>query len=238
MVSDRMAAVLALLDRTGANGAGGLSHLASAAACDVLGVDGISAGVGTGPEGPALAWSGTAVSTSLENSQFTLGEGPGLDAATSGAPVLISDLRAAQVRWLAFAPAALGLGVCAVFAFPLRIGVISVGVLVAQRGTPGPLSAEQLTDALALADTVTIALLDRQAADGGSADRAPTGWAAPVTYRAEVHQATGMISVQLGVTLAEALVRLRAHAWAGDRLLADVAADVVARRLRFDETNL
>ncbi|MFD0630267.1 ANTAR domain-containing protein [Catenulispora yoronensis] len=56
-----------------------------------------------------------------------------------------------------------------------------------------------------------------------------------MTYRAEVHQATGMISVQLGVSLAEALVRLRAHAWAADRLLADVAADVVARRLRFDE---
>ena len=59
-----------------------------------------------------------------------------------------------------------------------------------------------------------------------------------MTYRAEVHQATGMVSVQLGVSLAEALVRLRAHAWAEDRLLADVAADVVARRLRFGEPDL
>lgn len=165
MVSDRMAAVLALLDETGANGTDGLSDLAAAAACDALGVDGISAGVGTGPEGTALAWSGEAVSTALEDIQFTLGEGPGLGAVAAGVPVLITDLHAAQRRRPAFAPAAMNLGVRAVFAFPLRIGVISVGVLMAQRGTPGPLSGEQFTDALALSDTVTIALLDRQSTD-------------------------------------------------------------------------
>jgi hypothetical protein len=51
--------------------------------------------------------------------------------------------------------------------------------------------------------------------------------------RAEVHQAAGMISVQLGMGVEEALTRLRAHAYAEDRRLADVARDVVARRLRF-----
>jgi len=50
-----------------------------------------------------------------------------------------------------------------------------------------------------------------------------------------VHQATGMISVQLEVSLAEALVRLRAHAYANDRPLNEVAADVVARRLRLED---
>jgi AmiR/NasT family two-component response regulator len=54
-------------------------------------------------------------------------------------------------------------------------------------------------------------------------------------YRAQVHQATGMISVQLGVGQAEALVRMRAHAFRHRRALADVASDVVARRLRFNE---
>ena len=43
-----------------------------------------------------------------------------------------------------------------------------------------------------------------------------------------------MITVQLGVTAAVALVRLRAFAYAHDRRLRDVARDVVARRLRFD----
>jgi hypothetical protein len=239
MVSEQMTMVLALLDRASApQGAGGLSRLASAAASAALGVDGISAGVGTGPQGVALAWNGDAVSTGLENQQFTLGEGPGLDAAASGVPVLVPDLAGARARWPAFTPAATDLGARAVFAFPLRIGAISVGTMLAHRAAVGPLDPRQVTDALALADTVTVALLDRSFADADRAHLAPLGWAAPVTFRAEVHQATGMISVQLGVSLAEALVRLRAHAWSGGRLLADVAADVAARRLRFDGPNL
>jgi hypothetical protein len=238
MVSEQMAMVLALVDRTSAShSTGGLSHLASAAASAALGVDGISAGVGSGPQGVALAWNGDAVSTGLENQQFTLGEGPGLEAAAWGVPVLVPDLADALARWPAFTPAATGLGACAVFAFPLRIGAISVGTMLAHRGTAGPLDPGQVTDALALADAVTIALLDRSFADADRADHAPLGWATPVTFRAEVHQATGMLSVQLGVSLAEAMVRLRAHAWSGDRLLADVAADVVARRLRFDDSD-
>jgi AmiR/NasT family two-component response regulator len=52
--------------------------------------------------------------------------------------------------------------------------------------------------------------------------------------RAEVYQATGMISVQLGVSLEEALVRLRAHAFAASTPLDDVAGNVVSRLLRFD----
>ena len=235
MVSERMTMVLALLDRTSTpHDIGGLSHLASAAASTVLGVDGISAGVGTGPGGVALAWGCEIVGTSLENQQFTLGEGPGVDAVASGAPVLVADLADARARWPAFVQAAAELGVRAVFAFPLRIGAISVGTMLAHRLSAGPLEAGQVVDALALADVVKIALLDRSSVEVGAEDRAPTGWAAPVTYRAEVHQASGMVSVQLGVSLALALVRLRAHAWAEDRLLADVAADVVARRLRFD----
>jgi hypothetical protein len=49
-----------------------------------------------------------------------------------------------------------------------------------------------------------------------------------------VHQATGMITIQLGISLAEALLRLRAHAYASGRAVSAIAADVVDRRLRFD----
>ena len=174
----------------------------------------------------------------MEDRQFTLGEGPGLDATVSGVPVLVPDLDASRGRWPEFVRAATDLGVHAVFAFPLQIGVISVGRLMAHRGRPGALSDGQVGDALALAGAVTIALLNRQAPGPDPAGPAPTGWAAPTTYRAEVHQATGIVSVQLGVGLAEALVRLRAHAWAGGRLLAEVAADVVAHRLRLDDEDL
>jgi hypothetical protein len=51
-------------------------------------------------------------------------------------------------------------------------------------------------------------------------------------HRAEIDQATGMLTVQLDVPAAEAFVRLRAYAYAKDRRLADVAGDIVARRLR------
>jgi hypothetical protein len=239
MVSNQMTTVLALLDREAfAARSARPPETAAVQAAVALGVDGITAGVGTGPEGLTLGWGTETVSVGLENQQFTLGEGPGIDAAHTGVPVLVPDLAAAATRWPGFAPAAADLGVRAVFAFPLRIGVISVGTLLAQRTTPGPLVNGQLTDALALADAVATVLLHRQSAEADRVDQPPPGWAQPVTYRAEVHQATGMISVQLGVSLAEALVRLRAYAWSGDHLIADVAADVVARRLSFANPNL
>jgi hypothetical protein len=50
-----------------------------------------------------------------------------------------------------------------------------------------------------------------------------------------VHQASGMISAQLDVSIAHALIRLRAYAFANDRPLTEVAGEVVARTLRFDD---
>ena len=229
-----MAAVIALLAGDAADGA-----RTSRAAAVAMGVDGIGAGVGTGPEGAALAWGRAQTSAALEEVEFTLGEGPGLDCVAAGLPVLVADLPAAVSRWPAFTPAAMDLGVRAVFALPLRIGAISVGSLLAYRHTLGPLRDGQLVDAVALADTLTALLLrratdelPRQAAEGGQPGR---GWTVPETHRLEVHQATGMVSVQLRVSLAEALVLLRAHAFAADRTTNEVAADVVARRLRFGE---
>ena len=239
MVSDRMAAVLALLDGDRARGVNPPRAVAAKAAL-ALGVDGICAGLGTGPSGLVLAWGHEAVGTELEDLQFTLGQGPGLDAA-AGSPVLIADLAAETARWPGFAPAAAASGVRAVFALPLRVGAISVGALLAHRAIPGPLVDGALADAFALADAVTLLLLHRESTGtdraGSAGDGPEPGWAHPATYRAQVHQATGMISVQLGVSLAEALVRLRAYAYADGRLIAEVAADVVARRLRFDDHN-
>jgi hypothetical protein len=98
------------------------------------------------------------------------------------------------------------------------------------RAKPGDLNREQLADALVLADTTCALLLD--AADRSRLDGRQPAQAG--LQHPEVHQATGMIIVQLGVSAAVALVRLRAYAYAHDRRLRDVAADVVARRLRFD----
>jgi hypothetical protein len=121
----------------------------------------------------------------------------------------------------------------AIFAFPLQVGAIRIGVLDLYRDTPGPLTTVELADAVAFADTATVVLLYLQ--DHPGPDGEPTALTGPIDSRAEVHQATGMITVQLGVSLTEALLRLRAHAYDSGQSVTDVAADVVARRLYFDD---
>ena len=170
----------------------------------------------------------------LADLQLTLGEGPLLDASASGGPVLASDLADGDsgARWPAFAPAACRAGAAAVFVFPLVIGAIRAGVLGLYRDRPGPLSDFQLGDALVFADTATMLLLDAgqgQAGEGAAPGGQPVGLA---SYRAEIDQATGMLTEQLGVSITDAFVRLRAYAYANDIQLADVARDIVARRLR------
>jgi hypothetical protein len=174
------------------------------------------------------------VGRQLAELQLTLGEGPLLDASGSGGPVLASDLADAEwgARWPAFAMAAGRAGAAALFTFPLAVGAIRAGVLGLYRARPGPLSDFQLGDALVFADTATMLLLDAgqgQAGEGAAPGGQPVGLA---SYRAEIDQATGMLTEQLGVSITDAFVRLRAYAYANDIQLADVARDIVARRLR------
>jgi hypothetical protein len=126
-------------------------------------------------------------------------------------------------------------GVHAVFAFPMRIGAIRVGALDLYRDTAGRLTAEELVEALAFADAATVIVLHLQDHEGR--DGVNAALAEPIDSRAEVHQATGMITIQLGIGLAEALLRLRAHAYASGRTVSDVAADVVNRRMYFDDSD-
>ncbi|MGS2618456.1 ANTAR domain-containing protein [Micromonospora sp. LZ34] len=172
----------------------------------------------------------------LEELILTLGEGPGMDAI-SGGPALVADLAAPEclARWPAFAPAAVLAGVRAVFALPLQVGGIRLGVLDLYRARAGGLDGTQLADALTLADTACAVLLHGASRDGPEQD---DRWPEQAgLHHPEVHQATGMVTVQLGVSAAEALTRLRAFAYSHDRRLRDVAVDVVARRLRFDSSD-
>lgn len=168
----------------------------------------------------------------LEELQFTLGQGPGVDAAGDGV-VLAPDLAAGSAarRWPVFAPAAVQRGVRGLFAFPVAVGAARVGVLDVYRRDAGELGATHLSTALAFADAALVLVLDERGAVGTGPDRYRGGMLPE--RRAEVHQAAGMVSVQLSVEVSEALVRLRAHAYVHERRLAEVAADVVARRLRF-----
>lgn len=178
------------------------------------------------------------ISEQLEELQLTLGEGPCVDAFLHGSAVLTPDLLTGELqdRWTVFADAALEAGARAVFALPLQMGAISPGVLDLYADVPTVLDAGELADALAFADLATLLLLDARIdetgapADGPLPDR---GLEDLGRYRAEIDQATGILTVQLGVGIDEAFVRLRAHAYMRGRRLADVAADVVSHRLRF-----
>jgi hypothetical protein len=177
------------------------------------------------------------VSERLAELALTLGEGPSLDASASGGPALASDLadRESAARWPSFAPAARAAGAAAVFAFPLAVGAIRAGALGLYRDRPGPLSDFQLGDALVFADTATLLLLDAQgqAAGASGPGAGPGGQPAGLSsHRAEVDQATGMLTEQLGVSITDAFARLRAYAYVNDLRLRDVARDIVARRLR------
>ncbi len=173
------------------------------------------------------------VSALIEDLQFGLGEGPCVDAFHLDAPVLEPDLAAPVTpRWLGFTGPAVEAGARAVFGFPLQLGAVRLGALNLYRTEPGPLTDDQHADALVMADIAAQALLVLQA------DAPPGQLAASLEegsdFQHVVHQASGMVSVQLEVTVGEALVRLRAHAFGNDRPLVEVARDVVARQLRFD----
>jgi GAF domain len=202
---------------------------ACAAALPVSGV-GLIVMSDSGPGAILAATDGAA--RVMEELQFTLGEGPCVDASRERRTVLQPNLAlTAPQRWPAFAAGALEAGIRAIFAFPLQVGGIPLGVLDLYRDSSGDLDAGELAEALAFADAATTVLLHLQS-QTGPGDLHPE-LLALVEDRAEVHQATGMVSVQAVLGLAEALILLRAHAYAAERPIVDVARDVLARVLRF-----
>lgn len=193
-------------------------------------------------DGPDLVMCATdPVCEQLAELQLTLGEGPCRDVLSSAAPVLTADLGDTEAgrRWPAFTPEALELGAGAIFGFPLIVGAILPGVMGVYRRSAGLLTGGQLGDLLILADIAVMLLLGgigEGAAAGADGDGAWLEGQSPdlALHRAEIDQATGMLTVQLGVPVTEAFARLRAYAYGESRRLGDVASDIVARRLRLD----
>jgi hypothetical protein len=199
----------------------------------IVEVAGAGVMVGDGRLRGSLCASNT-IAARVEDLHFTLGEGPGIDAHRMGVPVGEPDLAGQRRgRWPSFSPLAVEAGAAAIFAFPLRVGGIRLGALTLYQSRSGRLTDDQHADALAMADVVVNAVLAEQA-------QAPPGDLATELEalsgsRAEVHQASGIVSVQLGMSVADALVRLRSHAYAEGSTLSGVAGDVIAGRLRLSD---
>jgi hypothetical protein len=171
--------------------------------------------------------------------QFILGEGPCLDSVARRAPVLVVDLAdPGEGRWPVYGPAMLDLKVRGVYAMPVLVAGEYIGALDLFRAQPRRLDDDHFAGAIAAAELASLPLLDLLDTDmqGAFGDPDSNAWAElHALSRAEVSQATGMLVAQLGIEPAEALVRLRAHAYATGRSATDVARDILDRRLRLEE---
>jgi ANTAR domain/GAF domain len=170
--------------------------------------------------------------------QFTLGEGPCLESVAVRAPVFVADLASVKkVRWPAYAPAMLNHQIRGIFAIPVVLAGEYVGALDLFRTQPGELPGEHLAGAIAAAELAGIPLLDLMDSDLHAAVNDPdsNAWAEfNALSRVEVNQATGMLVAQFEIEPAEALVRLRAHAYATGRSATDVARDILDRGLKLE----
>ncbi|GAA4483837.1 GAF and ANTAR domain-containing protein [Microbacterium panaciterrae] len=197
---------------------------------DQLPVTGVSISV-VGRSGQFVIGASDLVAARLERLQFDLGEGPHWVASRTARPVLVPDLQDADHSgWPVFGAAAAASGAVALFAIPMVLGAVMIGVVDMYRASPGPLSTPEVARALALAALIGPAAM-RLASQQGDESR-PGDEHGP-GIRREVHQATGMILAQLGTSATEAFVRLQAYAFAHAQSVEYVAGEVVARRLDF-----
>ncbi|MEL4317470.1 GAF and ANTAR domain-containing protein [Leifsonia sp. YIM 134122] len=199
-----------------------------------LPIDGASVSVVTLAGSHSTVSSSDALATLLEQLQYDLGEGPHYRALEMRRPVLVPDVRVADhSEWPMFGHALVQTEARAVFSFPLRIGAATVGVVDLYRLSPGELSNLDVTRAAAIAGAVAGKAAAYGAADAEGDGRHDSALVAGT--RRHVHQATGMMSVQLDTTVTDAFSRLRGHAYATGRSVDEVASDVVARVLDFSE---
>jgi hypothetical protein len=229
VAAERLVRILGLVAGTAGSGPRRLCEVAA----QVTGATG--AGIMLLPDGqpPASLCTSDDVSSSIEEAQFALGDGPCIEAHRTGSVVSIPDLATADhTRWVALVHLAREAGVQALFGYPVRIGTVRLGTLSLYRDRPGPLDDDQHTDALVTADVAARVILATQA--GVPLGNPGAALAEHMELWPVVHQAAGMVSVQLDISVADALVRLRARAFGVGRPLSQVARDVVERRLTFD----
>jgi hypothetical protein len=185
------------------------------------------------------AITGTAYTTSRHASypldlQLTVGQGPDLDALGTRSPILVDDLDhpddLAVERWTAFLDGMTTSSIRAIFSFPLRIGSNGIGTLTLTRDVAGAMTRPQLSAALMAADAAALAVLYLAREPGDDFSHLTDG---PFSYYPQIHQATGMVQVQLGSGPETAFLMLRARAFATGQSLLDTAIEVLQRRYRF-----
>jgi hypothetical protein len=181
-------------------------------------------------------FAGDGVIAAFEAAQYTLGEGPSLQTFRGSRPVLVPDIleRWVAASWPGLAQEIAHLSMAAVFCFPMRIGVINVGVCAFYRKAPGLLSKAEISMVLDACELTTVVLLQLRGNDRNESLIAR--WLDVDGYsRRKVHQATGMLMGQLSLPAEAAFARLRGHAFSTGNDIEEVADDIVNRRLALDD---
>ena len=221
---------------SGAGGALAIADRLCHACVKVLQVDGVSLSLTIDGIKRGTFGASSPLSRHLDELQFTFGEGPCLDATNSDGPILVADLTdPTDTRWPAFTGAVLEAGISSVFALPVRLSAQPVGALDLFRVERGPLPDATLAGGLLAAELAALPLLELLVGSQDSGGQTDDGWVQLASLeRLEVYQATGMIMAALDVDAAEALVRLRARAFATGTTAGQVAWSIVERRVSLD----
>ena len=167
----------------------------------------------------------------IDEVQFDLGEGPCWDAIGSGAPILEPDFRNRErIMWPAFTAAIARDQVASLFAFPMLVGPLKVGAVDLYAASPMDLGDAECLHAAAMADVVGRNILQSALAETAEEYREDTS--NPFSRRL-VHQATGMVLAQLGVSADDAVLVMQAHAFGSGTSMMDVAHRILDGELDF-----
>ncbi|NGO78454.1 GAF domain-containing protein [Streptomyces sp. YC504] len=218
-----------------ASAAGRPVALASAVAACVedVGADGLGVSLITSGQIRTVAHAADERSYRLEDAQLVAGEGPCTEAYLQRR-IVDADVQSSCGQWPVFMRTAGELGIRTVVAVPLLVGDgVPVGAMDIYRTTSVPLDEADRVRLKAYGRILALLALDAHPALIGWEQAAPeTG---PLGYPPVVHQAAGAAAEASDVPVAEALARMRAHAFSRQQLLEGVARDILAGRLRLEE---
>lgn len=235
-IATRFAAALEDATAGGDAGADLLPVRLARASATTLGVDAAGLSV-VDASGARIPLGGSSTDAACaERLQFTVGEGPCWVAQRTRQPVfaVAADLHR---RWPAFAELLVDrTPFRAVVAFPLREDLAGAGALDLYFTDEAAVPALDVFSAVAVGELATAALTEAAVWSDWPAERGPAWLHGPEALRrAAVLRAAGRAAMALDTDAAAALALLRAAAYAGGRLVEDVAEDLEAGRLRIED---
>lgn len=198
---------------------------------DSLPIDGASISTLGAPFDTETVSASDPVAAELSELQIDVAQGPGWDAHFTQNPVCVPDLDEVPAgRWPLYLSGISASLMHAVYSFPLSIGGLRIGAVDLYSESVATFADSTIIEASALADAAATGVLrysllhrhDVESEDGPHSRR-------------EVHQATGIVIAQMQVGADDALLLIRAHAFASGRSVRETAADITSRRISLKE---